>query len=180
MSDYLKRAFRTQLTTTMDAVLKRAVIEIMTVFENSIHDHQMELAQKGEEVVQLKIKLQTAELKLREHECGDDRGVEMNKTQTNETHRPPEEVRNTSGQTSDVPEIDFEVPDDWCAPLGCETVTKKDEAMCPSVRLRPLSIPLWNIPIIKQEVTNYRIDSHQQTKGVRRSMRVCYLSQVPH
>ncbi|XP_067374763.1 zinc finger protein 878-like isoform X2 [Channa argus] len=51
--------------------------------------------------------------------------------------------------------------------------------MCPSVRLRPLSIPLWNIPIIKQEVTNYRIDSHQQTKGVRRSMRGSPLNEKP-
>ncbi|KAK2849103.1 hypothetical protein Q5P01_008937 [Channa striata] len=175
-----QRAFRAQLTSTMDAVLRRAVIEIMTVFENSIHDHQMELAQKGEEVVQLKIKLQTAELKLRERECGGDRGLEINKTQTNETQRQPEEVLNTPGQTSDVPEIDFEVPDDWCAPLGCETVTKKDEVMCPSVRLRPLSIPLWPIPIIKQEVANHRIDSHQQIKGVRRSMRGSSLNQKPN
>lgn len=26
--------------------------------------------------------------------------------------------------------------------------------MCPSVRLRPLSIPLWHIPVIKKEVCN--------------------------
>lgn len=90
------------------------------------------------------------------------------------------------------------VPDDWCAPLGCETGTKKDEVACPSVRLRTLSIPLWNIPIIKQEVcsprpclnyfawlligninTNvcffqtgtYHIDPHQQIKVIRKSKR---------
>lgn len=108
MSDYLKRAFRAQLTTTMDSLLRSAVFEIMTVFENSIHDHQMELAHKGEEVVQLKIKLQTAELKLRERECGGDRGFENNKTVTSETQKQPEPVQNTPEQTSDVPEIDVE------------------------------------------------------------------------
>lgn len=108
MSDYLKKAFRAQLTTTMDSLLKRAVFEIMTIFENSIHDHQMELAHKGEEVVQLKIKLQTAELKLRERECGGDGGVATNKTLRSETHRQPEVVQTTSGHTLDVPEIDVE------------------------------------------------------------------------
>ncbi|XP_029021211.1 uncharacterized protein LOC114864511 isoform X3 [Betta splendens] len=151
MSDYLKRAFRAQLTTTMDSLMRRVVFEIMTVFENSIHDHQMELAHKGEEVVQLKIKLQTAELKLKERECVRDGAVEMDKAYVNETQRLSEAIQNTPDQTSDVPEIDVEVPDDWCAPLGCETVTKKNEDECPSVRLRPLSIPLWHVPI-KQEV----------------------------
>lgn len=106
MTDYLTRAFRAQLTTTMDLVVKRTVYEIMTIFENSLHDHQMELAQKGEEVVQLKIKLQTAELKLREQECKGDRGAEMSKTQIDDTQ--PEDVLNIPRQTSDVPEIDFE------------------------------------------------------------------------
>ncbi|XP_026213145.1 zinc finger protein 345-like isoform X2 [Anabas testudineus] len=152
MSDYLKRAFRAQLTTTMDSLLRSAVFEIMTVFENSIHDHQMELAHKGEEVVQLKIKLQTAELKLRERECGGDRGFENNKTVTSETQKQPEPVQNTPEQTSDVPEIDVEVPDDWCAPLGCETGTKKDEVACPSTG-------------------TYHIDPHQQIKVIRKSKR---------
>lgn len=48
------------------------------------------------------------------------------------------------------------VPDDWCAPLGCETVTKQEDSVCPSVRLRQLYIPLWHVPIIKQEVCNRR------------------------
>lgn len=82
--------------------------EIMKIFENSLHDHQMALAQKGEEIVQLKIKLQTAEIKLRGSECGGDRGAEMNISKINEMHRDPEDVLNAIGQTSDVPEIDFE------------------------------------------------------------------------
>lgn len=44
------------------------------------------------------------------------------------------------------------VPDDWCAPLGCETVRKKEDDECPSVRLRQLYIPLWHVPVVKQEV----------------------------
>lgn len=105
MSDYLKRAFRAQLTSTMDSLLKRTVVELMTVFENSIHDHQMELAHKGEEVVQLKIKLQTAELKLRDRESRGDVEVEINKSLRTETHRQPEALQTTSGHTANVPEI---------------------------------------------------------------------------
>ncbi|XP_039975140.1 zinc finger protein 540-like isoform X2 [Xiphias gladius] len=129
MTDYLTSGFRTQLTAAMDSVLRRAVFEIMRIFETSLHDHQMELVQKGEEVAHLRIKLQTAELKRRE------------------------------------------LPDDWCAPLGCETVTKQDDGVCPSIRLRKLSIPLWPISVIKREVANHGINSHQQTEGVRRSRR---------
>lgn len=44
------------------------------------------------------------------------------------------------------------VPDDWCAPLGSEMVPNKDNE-CPSVRLRKLYIPLWHVPIVKQEVS---------------------------
>lgn len=43
------------------------------------------------------------------------------------------------------------VPDDWCAPLGSEIVPNKDNE-CPSVRLRKLYIPLWHVPVVKQEV----------------------------
>lgn len=45
------------------------------------------------------------------------------------------------------------VPDDWCAPLGSEMVPNKDNE-CPSVRLRNLYIPLWHVPIVKQEVSS--------------------------
>lgn len=44
------------------------------------------------------------------------------------------------------------VPDDWCAPLGFETAAKQEVGFCPSVKLRPLSIALWPLKIIKQEV----------------------------
>ena len=48
--------------------------------------------------------------------------------------------------------LSLAVPDDWCAPLGSEVVTKQEEGICPSVRLRPLHIPLWPVPLTKQEV----------------------------
>ncbi|XP_051274887.1 zinc finger protein 62 homolog isoform X1 [Dicentrarchus labrax] len=171
MSDRLIKEFQTQLTTAMDSVLRMSLFEIMKIFENSLHEHQIELLQKGEEITQLKIKLQRAETKQRGREGGGDRGAKMNKTQMSESQKEPEDVLNTSGQTSEVPEIDFEVPDDWCAPLGCETVTKPEDNVCPSVRLRSLYIPLWHVPVIKQEVVNSDIDSHQPTRGGRRSKR---------
>uniref|UniRef100_A0A3Q0RCV8 C2H2-type domain-containing protein n=1 Tax=Amphilophus citrinellus TaxID=61819 RepID=A0A3Q0RCV8_AMPCI len=68
----------------------------------------MELLQKGEEVAQLKIKLQRAELKLKDLEEGTGRQVETNKAQTNPLQTDLEVAMETSGQTSEIPEIDFE------------------------------------------------------------------------
>ncbi|KAM9356698.1 uncharacterized protein ABDE67_004281 [Symphorus nematophorus] len=140
---------RAQLTTTVDSVLRRAMLEIMQIFENCLHDHQAELVQKGEAITQLKIKLQRTEIKLRETvECGGDSEAEKNKTHMSEIQT---ELEDASGQTA---EIDFEVPDDWCAPLGCKTVPKQEDGECPSIRLRSLYIPLWQCPVMKQEVRN--------------------------
>lgn len=182
MSDYLTRAFRAQLTTTMDAVLRKAVFDVMKVFENTLYDHQMEMAQKGEEVAQLKIKLQTAELRLKDLEIGGGKGAETNKTQTNPTAREPDVVADPPAQTSNVPEIDFEVPDDWCAPLGSETWIKRGDDFCPSVRLRRLSIPLSHIPIPirKHEVADYDINFRQMTNCSRKSKRISTLNENKH
>ena len=111
MTDYLVRGFRAQLDTALESVLRRAVCEIMMIFEGSVNDHQMELVNKGEEVAHLKMKLQTAEIKLKEREFGGDTGVAINKTETNRresNQREPEAVVNPYGQTADVPEIDIE------------------------------------------------------------------------
>ncbi|XP_026185601.1 zinc finger protein 189-like isoform X2 [Mastacembelus armatus] len=170
MSNILTEGFRTQLSEAMDSILRNAVFEIMKIFENSLHEHQMALVQKGEEIVQLQIKLQKAEIKMVERECGDDKGVAINETEIIEIKRKPEYVLNTCGETLDTPEIDFEVPDDWCAPLGCETLIKQDDDVCPSVRLRPLSIPLWHIPDVK-EVVDRDVDFQEQIKSFRRSSR---------
>ncbi|XP_039474486.1 zinc finger protein interacting with ribonucleoprotein K-like isoform X2 [Oreochromis aureus] len=183
MSDILSRGFKAQLTTAMESISRRAVYEIMKIFENTLYDNQMELAQKGQEVVQLKIKLQTAELKLKELEDARGRQVKTNKVQTNPSQTEVEVVTETPGQSSEVPEIDFEVPDDWCSPLSYETVTKPDEVVCPSVRLRPLSIPLCHITIPKVEAVRCDIDLSQRRKGARRSSRkltVAACEPVPH
>lgn len=82
------------------------MFEIMKIFENTLHDHQMELAQKGEEIAQLKVKLQRTEIKLMKSECGGDSRAK--KTHMNESHREPEDVLNAPGQISDVPEFEFE------------------------------------------------------------------------
>lgn len=177
MSDILSRGFKAQLTTAMESISRRAVYEIMKIFENTLYDNQMELAQKGQEVVQLKIKLQTAELKLKELEDARGRQVKTNKVQTNPSQTEVEVVTETPGQSSEVPEIDFEVPDDWCSPLSYETVTKPDEVVCPSVRLRPLSIPLCHITIPKVEAVRCDIDLSQRRKGARRSSRISNLKE---
>ncbi|XP_061581381.1 uncharacterized protein LOC133447017 isoform X2 [Cololabis saira] len=131
MSDQLMRQFQVQMTTAMDSVFRTAVFEAIKIFENVLYGYQMELAQKGEEAAQLKIKLQRAELQLKEligHGSEDRRKTERNEPQ-NETVA----VVDVRTQTSEVPEIDFEVPDDWCAPLGTEVVIKQEDAVCPSV-----------------------------------------------
>ncbi|CAJ1058655.1 zinc finger protein 260-like [Xyrichtys novacula] len=167
MSDHMMKEFGALLNTTLEAVLKRATFEIMKIFEYSLHDHQLELGRKGEEIVQLKVKLQRAELKLRDAVGTEDGGAEMN-NQMIEAQREPEE--DTTDQKPLVPEIDFEVPDDWCAPVG-EDPTNPYDGVCPSVRLRRLSIPLKHVPIIKQEVAQQNIDTQKEEKGVRRSKR---------
>ncbi|KAM8908919.1 uncharacterized protein AB9W97_006027 isoform 2-T2 [Spinachia spinachia] len=172
MSDFLMRSFRAQLTTSMDTVLRGAVFKIMTIFESSLHDHQIELAQKGEEVAQLKIKLQNAEVKLSESQRAGDRGLEMKP-------REPEKVPRVPEEAASAPEIHFEVPDDWCAPLGYETVTKREDSFCPSVRLRRLSIPLYPVHFLKQEVFNDDIDCRRKTNVLRRSSRGSSLTTRP-
>nr|XP_043896933.1 uncharacterized protein LOC122778873 isoform X3 [Solea senegalensis] len=172
MSDLLTSGFRAQLTLNMEATLKKAVCDIMRIFEDSLHDHQLALVQKGEEVAHLKVKLQTAELKLRDWDCKLTQEAEESKTHISETQREPGVDMNPSGQTTDVPEIDYEVPDDWCAPMANETtIPKQEDIVCPSIRLRRLLIPVHRIPIIKEEVISHDID--QQTKGVRKSTRCC-------
>ncbi|CAK6971938.1 zinc finger protein 595-like isoform X1 [Scomber scombrus] len=174
MADYRMRAFRAQLA--MDSVLRTAMIEIAKIFESSLHNHQMEMAQKREEMAQLKLKLQIAELKLKESQNDADRRAEKDQIQIDETQREPED---TPRQTSHFPEIDFEVPDDWCAPLGSENLTKQHDNVCPSVRLRRLSIPLWHVPIIKKEVNhvNHDRDSHRPTEAGRKSKRISSLNE---
>lgn len=108
MSDILSRGFKAQLTIAMDSISRRAVFEIMKIFENTLYDNQMELLQKGEEVAQLKLKLQRAEVKLKDIEDGKGRQVEPNKAQTNSSQTKLDVVMETPGQTSEVPEIDFE------------------------------------------------------------------------
>ncbi|XP_012727397.2 zinc finger protein 595 [Fundulus heteroclitus] len=166
MSDQMMRGVRVQLTTTMDSLLRTAVFEVMRIFESALYNHKMEMAHKGEEIAQLKIKLQTAELKLKESDQKKQSRAEANKSQAE-----PEVVPDVPEQPSAVPEIDVEVPDDWCAPLGYDTPNKKEEGFCPSVRLKQFSIRLSPVPLVKAEVANRTIDL-QRSRGVRRSKRI--------
>lgn len=159
----------------MDLVMRTAVLEISKIFENSLQDYHMELALKGKEIAELKVKLQKTELKLKESEGGSDGTEKADNMQDNQ-------VKTDSGnasaatQASEVPEFDFEVPDDWCAPLGCENLTRKEEGVCPSIRLRQLSIPLWPIPVIKQEPFTYNINSFHPPTNLTASRRVPLLN----
>ncbi|KAM3612805.1 uncharacterized protein V6R79_014857 [Siganus canaliculatus] len=156
MASHLTKEFRVQLIATMDSVLRNAVLDVLKLFENSIHEHEKELAQKGETIVQLEGKLEEAEAKLKGFESRNDTGAKMTKAHMNEMKREPEDVVVSHGQPSDD-EADMDVPDDWRAPLGTETITKDD--VCPSVRLRMLSIPLNDI---SQEDQHVKADGQKQ------------------
>lgn len=84
------------------------MFEIMNIFENSLHDHRMELAQKGEEVAQLKIKLQTSEIRLKDSKCGSDGEEDKTTAPTDQVEREPEAFLPASEQPFEIPEIDFE------------------------------------------------------------------------
>lgn len=148
MADYLTRACRLQLTTAMENLIRTAVFEISQIFEDSLHDHQMELARKGEEIAYLKIKLQRAELMLKEVSAGS--GSDPVSNPSSESHGASEEA---GPQSSADPETEYEEPDDWCVPLDSENVTKQ-ENICPSVRLRQFSISLSPIPLKHEAFRN--------------------------
>lgn len=108
MSDRLTREFRAQMTTTVESALRRIMFEMMNIFDNSLHDHRMELAQKGEEVAQLKIKLQRLEIQLKDIKCGGEEEEDKTLILTDHLKRGPEAFPLASEQTSEIPEIDFE------------------------------------------------------------------------
>ncbi|XP_014880786.1 zinc finger protein 184-like isoform X2 [Poecilia latipinna] len=173
MSDSLMRGVRVQLTTTMDSVLRTAVFEVMRILESALYNHKMEMAQKGEEIAQLKIKLQAAEIKLKDFEMSSQRRAE-----TTETQSKPKVVPVAPEQPITVPEIDVEVPDDWCAPLGCDTSNRQEEG-CPSVRLRQFSIRLFPVPLVKHEENNNVINVQKSPVG-RRSKRISAMNEKPN
>lgn len=106
MSDFRMRELRALLGTTMESVLRRAMFEIMKIVENSLHDHQLELTQKGEEIVQLKVKLQRVELRLRDALITNDPAAQM-REQFGEMQPEPEDVPTATTSTL-LPETDFE------------------------------------------------------------------------
>lgn len=82
--------------------------EISKIFENNLHDYHTELARKGEEIEQLKVQLQTTELKPRESEDGIDKTAEVEKSQSYETQGVTEDALIAFNETSQVPEMHVE------------------------------------------------------------------------
>lgn len=140
-----------QLASTMDTLLRAAVSEITQIFESSLYEHQTHLAQTVGLSSDLREKLDQA-------------GCRRQKKDRQKSKRGKKRLSqggNASGQMDCsvliAPEVKVDVPEDWCAPLGCEDTllsrTKvKQENACPSVSLRPLTVSLWRMPAIKQEV----------------------------
>ncbi|XP_076015572.1 uncharacterized protein LOC143007945 [Genypterus blacodes] len=142
MSDYLTRCFRAQVTTAFNSIMRATVHEVTQIFENSFKDYKVELSQKGEEIIRLRVKLQEAEMKLRATGDGGDDDVSAEKKDSHS-----QDVQSPYRPIPEHYKMESEEPDDWCAPLGSESLAKEEHAVCPSVPLRPLTIPLWHIPI---------------------------------
>ncbi|XP_061755707.1 zinc finger protein 250-like [Nerophis ophidion] len=136
MTNYLSTAFRAQITTTMDTVLRCAVLEITEVFDQCMRDYCRELTAKDEMIALLEMKLQKREHLLKDGDGRDARAA----GHTTKCEGEDKEALGTSSQTSC--EMPFEVP----AECSLEDVTKDSSNVCP-VRLRKLSIPLQPCPL---------------------------------
>lgn len=84
------------------------MFEVMKIFENSLTDFKLELVEKGEEIAHLKVKLQKAEVRLKDVKSSDDKAEERNTSQKNPSDKDPDRVPHLSEPTSVVPEFDFE------------------------------------------------------------------------
>lgn len=109
MSEILLRKLRAQVTIAMDATLRKAAFEIMSIFENTLTDHKRELSEKEEMVAQLKLKLQVAELRLKDLQAEGPSTAAANETQAILEIVPdvPNEVP-VEKEIVPAPEIDFE------------------------------------------------------------------------
>ncbi|XP_028314689.1 uncharacterized protein LOC114470609 [Gouania willdenowi] len=163
--DQLARGFRTRLTTTFDGVLRKALLDVMDVFESTMQDFKILMQQKEAQIQKLQGKLVVAELKQKKHVCRSDR-------------RPKTENDTAKVQAVKPVSSSGKEPDDWCAPLGFETTPKKKEEFgCPSVRLRPLIISVPNIPIFRNEIVNCDLDFYLKSRKRRVSKRLSALKE---
>uniref|UniRef100_A0A1A7WN82 C2H2-type domain-containing protein n=1 Tax=Iconisemion striatum TaxID=60296 RepID=A0A1A7WN82_9TELE len=115
----------------MDSVLRTALFEIMKIFENALNDQKVQLTQKAAEISQLKVKLQRAELKLKDlpSDC------------PRQAKKQTKVVPDASATSPAVARADFAGSDERCDPLGCETV--KEEVL---KRLRTRKTSEKNVP----------------------------------
>ncbi|XP_054647101.1 zinc finger protein 878-like isoform X1 [Dunckerocampus dactyliophorus] len=155
MADNLSRGFRAQITTAMDAVLRTAVLGITEIFDQCVHGYCMELAEKGEVIARLEMKLQKTELLLKQHtgECDAIPAWNETKCDERETREGEDLLMISSSRTS--PKRRFEVPPE----CSSESVTKGYSEFCPGIRLRQISIPLQHCSVLK------KWESHQHSKG---------------
>ncbi|KAG7462068.1 hypothetical protein MATL_G00198790 [Megalops atlanticus] len=80
MSDTARSSFNTQLTSVMESLLTAAVCEITQIFEGSLSNSQMEIAQSREEVKSLKLQLEVLERRLKEVSESERTGKRMGQT----------------------------------------------------------------------------------------------------
>nr|XP_061786349.1 zinc finger protein 37 homolog [Nerophis lumbriciformis] len=163
MPNYLSTAFSAQITTTMDTVLRTAVLEITEIFDKCMRDYCMELTAKDEMIALLEIKLQKTEHLLKKRMDGDgcDATAAGDTTKCDdEREGEDKEALVTSSQTS------CEMPSEVPAECSLEDVTKDSSTVCP-VTLRHFSIPLQPCPhpLGKSKLQSRRHSKNGTKKG---------------
>nr|XP_057919510.1 uncharacterized protein LOC131110424 [Doryrhamphus excisus] len=158
MADHLSRRFRAQITAAMDAILRSAALGLAEIFDRCVHDYCMQLAEKGEAIARLEMKLRNTERLLKEYVGECDKVAARNETEGDERRGEGEDILITSCTAS--PERRFQVP------VACisETVTKDYGDICPGIRLRQISIPLQHCPVMPSPEPESRRRSKGGTK----------------
>ncbi|XP_061899378.1 zinc finger protein 37-like [Entelurus aequoreus] len=155
MPNYLWTAFRAQISTTMDTVLRSAVLEITEIFSKCMREYCMELTAKDEMIALLEMKLQTTQHLLKERM--DAGGCDA--TAAGDT--TPKCDDEQEGEDKEALVTSCEMPSEVPAECSLEDVTKDSSTVCP-VRLRHFSIPLQPCPL---PLGKSKLQSRQRSKN---------------
>ncbi|KAM8848511.1 uncharacterized protein ACB058_012182 isoform 2-T3 [Synchiropus picturatus] len=149
MSDTLTRRFRSQLTVAMDAVLRKAVMDIMSIFEGSVCEYQKELLLKEDRLVRLTRKLARAELQLTRLES-QNASVVKERTSTPQTQNGCERS-DAAVQTSTIAFVNSKQLLDSSNSEATQASLNSQDEMTPCVQVQKSSVQQSSIPKTEPE-----------------------------
>ncbi|XP_053735706.1 uncharacterized protein LOC128767599 [Synchiropus splendidus] len=160
MSDALTRRFRSQLTVAMDVVLRKAVMDIMSIFEASVCEYQKELLLKEDRLVRLTRKLARAELQLTRLEC-QKASVVKERTSTPQTQNGCEQASDAAVQTSTVAFVNSKQLLDSSNSEATQASLNSQDEMTPCVQVQRSSVQQSSTP--KTEPEEVALDQQPST-----------------